>query len=291
MAKRISLAEKPKPKEEIDRAEKPEMLGMEVFDTGDLVIPRYKIVQPTSKEGTPGLFRNNLTNEEKDRINVVVLAATKGRVCWSENIEEDPVCRSSDGLNPSGDVEKPVNQVCGTKENGKRFEPVHHRLATHWARLIEMLYAAERMMELATDPEITSPDVRRIPERVAGYGVGSVEAPRGTLIHQYRSDDKGILTAVNLIVGTTNNHAAMAMSIKRAAEKLIHAGRAVEETLLNRIEMAFRLYDPCLSCATHTLPGQMPIVARIRAQLRGDNSGNGSSCASLNGFEWCYQKL
>ena len=67
MAKKGSLAEKQKPKEEIDRAEKPEMLGMEVFDTGDLVIPRYKIAQPTSKEGTPGLFRNNLTNEEKDK--------------------------------------------------------------------------------------------------------------------------------------------------------------------------------------------------------------------------------
>ena len=81
-------------------------------------------MQPTSKEGTPGLFRNNLTNEEKDKVNVVVLAATKGRVCWSENIEEDPICRSSNGLHPSSDVEKPFDQVCGTKENGKRFEPV-----------------------------------------------------------------------------------------------------------------------------------------------------------------------
>ena len=124
MAKKSNLAEKPKPKEEMERAEKAEMLGLEVFDTGDLVIPRYKIVQPTSKEGTPGLFRNNLTNEERDKVNVVVLAATKGRVCWSENIEEDPVCRSSDGLNPSKDVEKPFNQVCGTKENSKPFDPV-----------------------------------------------------------------------------------------------------------------------------------------------------------------------
>jgi F420-non-reducing hydrogenase large subunit len=143
--------------------------------------------------------------------------------------------------------------------------PVHQRLATHWARLIEMLYAAERMLELATDPEITSPDVRAIPQRIAGTGVGSVEAPRGTLIHHYEADGRGLLERVNLIVGTTNNHAAIAMSIRKAAERLIHAGKVVEEGLLNRIEMAFRLYDPCLSCATHSLPGSMPLEVRIRS--------------------------
>jgi F420-non-reducing hydrogenase large subunit len=143
-------------------------------------------------------------------------------------------------------------------------KPVHHRLATHWARLIEMLYAAEHMLELATDPEITSPDVRTIPQRIAGTGVGSVEAPRGTLIHHYQADQNGLLEKVNLIVGTTNNHAAIAMSVKKAAESFIHAGKVVEEGMLNRIEMAFRLYDPCLSCATHSLPGSMPLEVRIR---------------------------
>ena len=142
--------------------------------------------------------------------------------------------------------------------------PSTTRLATHWARLIELLYAAERMLELATDPEITSPDVRAIPQRVAGIGVGSVEAPRGTLIHHYETDGKGLLQRVNLIVGTTNNHAAIAMSIRKAAERLIQAGKVVEEGMLNRIEMAFRLYDPCLSCATHSLPGSMPLEVRIR---------------------------
>jgi len=143
-------------------------------------------------------------------------------------------------------------------------KPVHHRLATHWARLIEMLYAAERMLELATDPEITSPDVRAIPRNIVGKGVGSVEAPRGTLIHHYEANERGLLTRVNLIVGTTNNHAAIAMSIRKAAERLICAGKLVEEGMLNRIEMAFRLYDPCLSCATHSLPGSMPLEVRIR---------------------------
>jgi F420-non-reducing hydrogenase large subunit len=142
--------------------------------------------------------------------------------------------------------------------------PVHQALATHWARLIELLYAAERMLELATDPEITSTHVRNLPERVAGVGVGSVEAPRGTLTHHYETDSAGLIRKVNLIVGTTNNHAAISMSIRRAAERLIGAGRVVEEGILNRIEMAFRLYDPCLSCATHSLPGSMPLIVRVR---------------------------
>jgi F420-non-reducing hydrogenase large subunit len=120
------------------------------------------------------------------------------------------------------------------------------------------------MIELADDPELTSPEVRRIPQRVVGVGIGSVEAPRGTLTHHYVSDERGVLRQVNLIVGTTNNHAPMTMSIRRAAERLITAGRIVEEGLLNRIEMAFRLYDPCLSCATHSLPGTMPLRVVIR---------------------------
>lgn len=152
----------------------------------------------------------------------------------------------------------------GCKKVNGRYQPIHHRLATHWARLIELLYAAERMQELAHDPELTSPDVRTIPQKIVGVGIGSVEAPRGTLTHHYESDERGVLKKVNLIVGTTNNYAGMSMSIKRAAEKLITKGKIVEEGMLNKIEMAFRLYDPCLSCATHTLPGQMPLEVNIR---------------------------
>lgn len=152
----------------------------------------------------------------------------------------------------------------GSKKINGRYQPVHHRLATHWARLIELLYAAEHMLELATDPEITSPDVRTIPTSIKGEGVGCVEAPRGTLTHHYITDDRGVITKANLIVATTNNYAVMTMSIKRAAEKLITKGKIVEEGILNRIEMAFRLYDPCLSCATHSLPGKMPMTVNIR---------------------------
>jgi F420-non-reducing hydrogenase large subunit len=160
-------------------------------------------------------------------------------------------------------------ETFGAKRIGARYQPVHHRLATHWARLIELIYAAERMKELATDPEITSPHVRNIPQGVAGTGVGCVEAPRGTLTHHYVTDDKAVLKHVNLVVGTTNNYAAISMSIKRAAEKLIREHEVVEEGLLNRIEMAFRLYDPCLSCATHSLPGGMPLIVKIR-NLQGE---------------------
>jgi F420-non-reducing hydrogenase large subunit len=141
-------------------------------------------------------------------------------------------------------------------------KPVHATLATHWARLVELEYAAERMLELSRDSEITSQNVRTIPTATPDEGVGIVEAPRGTLTHHYRTDKNGFVTGVNLIVGTTNNHAAISMSIKQAAEGLIKNGD-VSDGILNMVEMAFRAYDPCYACATHTLPGQMPLEVKI----------------------------
>jgi F420-non-reducing hydrogenase large subunit len=143
-------------------------------------------------------------------------------------------------------------------------KPVHQRLATHWARLIELLYAAERIVELATDPEITSDNIHTIPTETPTEGVGIVEAPRGTLTHHYWTDERGVVTRANLIVGTTNNHAPISMSINKAARSLIHKGVVVNEGLLNMVEMAFRAYDPCFGCATHSLPGQMPLQVTIR---------------------------
>ncbi len=142
--------------------------------------------------------------------------------------------------------------------------PVHHTLATHWARLVELLYAAERWVELATDPQITGRDYRVLPTKTPTEGVGCVEAPRGTLTHHYATDERGIITKCNLIVGTTNNNAPINMSIAKAARALIRKGVQVREGLLNKIEMAFRAYDPCFGCATHFLPGQMPMEVRIR---------------------------
>ncbi len=142
-------------------------------------------------------------------------------------------------------------------------KPVHQRLAIHWARLVELLYAAERWVELATDPEITSDKFHTVPTEKPTEGVGIVEAPRGTLTHHYWTDERGVVTKVNLIVGTTNNYAPISMSVNKAARSLIHNGTIVTEGLLNRIEMAFRAYDPCFGCATHSLPGQMPLQLNI----------------------------
>ncbi len=144
-------------------------------------------------------------------------------------------------------------------------KPVNHTLATHWARLVELLYATERWVELATDSEITGEEFRVLPTETPDEGVGSVEAPRGTLTHHYWTDERGILTKVNLIVGTTNNNAAINMSVKKAAQGLITKDVEIKEGLLNTIEMAFRAYDPCMACATHTLPGQMPLEVTLRA--------------------------
>jgi F420-non-reducing hydrogenase large subunit len=140
---------------------------------------------------------------------------------------------------------------------------VHHTLATHWARLIELLYAAERMLELSRDPEITGPNYRTIPKAVPDEGVGIVEAPRGTLIHHYTTDEKGIIRKANLIVATVNNAAAINMSVKKAAMGLIKPGKPITEGLLNRIEMAWRAYDPCFGCATHNLDNRSPFKITV----------------------------
>ncbi|MCK4421819.1 Ni/Fe hydrogenase subunit alpha [candidate division WOR-3 bacterium] len=141
-------------------------------------------------------------------------------------------------------------------------KPAHYTLAFHWARLVEQMYAAERLLELAEDKEILNKNIRNIPTETPIEGVGVVEAPRGTLFHHYKTDEKGIIEKVNLIVATVNNSAAMSMSIKKAAERLIKNGK-VSDGLLNMVEMAFRAYDPCLACATHSLPGQTPLKIRI----------------------------
>lgn len=143
-------------------------------------------------------------------------------------------------------------------------KPVHATLAMHWARLIELLYSAERFQELITDPDITGKELRTPIEKVVGEGVDTVEAQRGTLTHHYWTDDKGVVTKVNIIVGTTNNNAAINMSIKKAAQGLIHQGVEASDGILNMIEMAFRAYDPCFSCATHSLPGEMPLVVEFK---------------------------
>jgi F420-non-reducing hydrogenase large subunit len=167
-------------------------------------------------------------------------------------------------LNAADGMATPLAQ----KEYDRMFstlggKPVHATLAMHWARLVELLYSAEHCLELALDPDITGKALRAPVDGITGEGVGIVEAQRGTLTHHYWTDERGIVTRVNIIVGTTNNNAAIAMSIKKAAQGLIKRGTEVTEGILNMIEMAFRAYDPCLSCATHSLPGEMPMILEI----------------------------
>ncbi|MEM2443786.1 MAG: Ni/Fe hydrogenase subunit alpha [Sulfolobales archaeon] len=132
-------------------------------------------------------------------------------------------------------------------------KPIHHTLAMHWARVIEMIQAAEKIKELSQDPEITDPNIRNMPEKPRGVGIGVVEAPRGVLIHHYETDEKGIIRKANLLVATQHNSARISLSVNKAAKNLIKNGE-VDEGLLNMIEMAYRAYDPCHACATHNIP-------------------------------------
>ena len=148
--------------------------------------------------------------------------------------------------------------------------PVNATLATHWARIVELVYASEATLQLVQDEEILSDKIRAIPEGIVGEGIGIVEAPRGTLTHHYKTDKNGIVVEANLIVGTTNNNAPITMSIKRAAEGLIRKGTKITDGILNRIEMAFRAYDPCFGCATHSLPGEMPMEVIVHDGATGE---------------------
>jgi len=121
--------------------------------------------------------------------------------------------------------------------------PAQATLLYHWARLIEAVYACERAIELLEDPEITDTNIRAEAEPKAGRGVGCLEAPRGTLIHDYTTDKNGLITRANLIVGTTHNLGPINLSVKQAARALIKKGK-IEEGILNKVEMAVRAYDP-----------------------------------------------
>lgn len=129
-------------------------------------------------------------------------------------------------------------------------KPAHNTLLYHWARLIEVLYAAELMMRLAQSRELTDPHVRTLPVRAPALGVGVCEAPRGTLIHHYQTDANAIIEQCNLLVATQNNAGAICLSVEKAARAFIKNG-VITDSNLQQVEMAYRAYDPCLACATH----------------------------------------
>ncbi len=143
-----------------------------------------------------------------------------------------------------------------------RGELVHATLAYHWARMIEMLHAVEVIAQLLDDPALLSGEMMSHGERQRG-GVGIIEAPRGTLIHDYEVGDDDLVTRCNLIVSTTHNNQAMNEAVRSVAKEYIN-GQEITEGLLNHIEVAIRAYDPCLSCATHAL-GQMPLDVTLLA--------------------------
>ena len=164
-------------------------------------------------------------------------------------------------LNAADGMATPLAQAEYERMFGMLGKPAHGTLVFHWARLIELLYVAERAVELASDPEITSTNVRNMPGK-PGEGVGIVEAARGTLFHHYKLDQNALVKNVNMIVATTNNYPSICMSIRDAAKGLIHEGK-VDEAILNKVEMAFRAYDPCFGCATHFAVGQMPLEVLV----------------------------
>jgi F420-non-reducing hydrogenase large subunit len=129
-----------------------------------------------------------------------------------------------------------------------------------YARLIELIYACERAREIMDSPELGGET--RVPVKfTAGRGVGQVEAPRGTLIHDYEIDDQGIVRSANLMVATQHNYYSINRSIMQAAQS--HVIGRDDDGLLNAVEFAIRCYDPCLSCATHAL-GRMPLDVAVR---------------------------
>jgi len=165
-------------------------------------------------------------------------------------------------MNVCDKIDTPLAQAELEEFREKFGRPAQQTLLYHWARLIELLYNAENTIRLLDDPEITSTDIRKKVEPRAARGISSVEAPRGTLIHDYETDENGLVTNVNLIVGTTHNNAPINMSVKSAAKDLIKDGK-YDQGILNTVEMMIRAHDPCLSCATHRLDGKIGVKIDI----------------------------
>ena len=148
--------------------------------------------------------------------------------------------------------------ACGTPRADRALErlravagaPLLSTFSAHRARLVEILYALERMEELLEDPALLDPDVLAPPGKRSPEGVGVCEAPRGTLFHRYRVDGDGLVTGVDLLIASAQNALSMDRAVHQAASRWLDAAR-ITPALLNRVEAAIRAFDPCLSCATH----------------------------------------
>jgi F420-non-reducing hydrogenase large subunit len=142
----------------------------------------------------------------------------------------------------------------------------NHTFLYHWARLTEVIYATERATQLLNDNEITSTDIMKEIEIRGGEAVGVIEAPRGTLIHHYTANNQGILTNINLIVSTVGNNGGMDQGVLNMAKRLIKNGK-ITPIILSDIEMVVRAYDPCLSCAVHSVGGAMSLRVEVLNHL------------------------
>jgi F420-non-reducing hydrogenase large subunit len=227
---------------------------------------KVRVVDPSGKE-----FAKFAAEDYLDNIGEHVEEWTYSKFPYLKKVGWKGLCYGADSgvyrvgplgrLNVSEGMATPLAQLEYEVMRETLGKPVHGTLAFHWARLVELLYASERAVELANDKEITSTNVRNKPGE-PGAGVGIVEAARGTLIHDYTLDKDAIVKDVNMIVATTNNYPAICMSIREAAKGLIKGGEC-DQGILNRVEMAFRAYDPCFGCATHFAVGQMPMEIKI----------------------------
>ncbi|WP_233750479.1 nickel-dependent hydrogenase large subunit [Halarcobacter anaerophilus] len=168
-----------------------------------------------------------------------------------------------------------VAKKCGTALADKEFErfknlnngkPVLHSFYYHYARLIEIIYAIERIEELLNEEETLNPQIRAHAQINRNQGVGCSEAPRGTLFHDYQADNNGIITGVNLIIATGNNNLAMNKGLKQVAQAFID-GKNIKDGDLNRVEAVIRCFDPCLSCSTHAL-GIVSSIIEIRDEKK-----------------------
>jgi F420-non-reducing hydrogenase large subunit len=189
-------------------------------------------------------------------------AKKKGPFALEDNAPSLYRVNSLARINVADHIPTPLAQAELEEFRASFGRPAQLTLLYHWARLIELLHNAEVAVGLLNDPEITSRDIRASVTPRAARGVGVVEAPRGSLIHDYTTDEDGILTDVNLLVATCQNNSAINLSVKQAAQVLIKDGQYDQGTL-NTVEMAIRAYDPCLSCATHRMDGTLPVKIDI----------------------------
>ena len=165
-------------------------------------------------------------------------------------------------MNTAGFIDTPLaNQAHQEFRQATNGKPNPMSLAYHWARMIEVLHCVEKIKELLNDPDLQGGELLASGER-RKTGIGVLEAPRGTLFHHYEVDENDLVTFCNLIVSTTNNNEAMNRAVTSVAREYLSDQTKITEGMLNKVEVAIRAYDPCLSCATHSL-GQMPLQIEL----------------------------